>query len=51
MSEMLDYAPSLRAMTQGRGSFHMEVSHYEEVPKQVQQKLIEERQREREEEG
>ena len=51
MSEMLDYAPSLRAMTQGRGSFHMEFSHYEEVPRNVQQKLIEERQRERAEEG
>ena len=45
MSEMLDYAPSLRAMTQGRGSFHMEFSHYEEVPRQVQEKLIEERKR------
>jgi elongation factor G len=51
MSELLDYAPALRAMTQGRGSFHMEFSHYEEVPRQVQQKLIEERKREREEEG
>jgi elongation factor G len=49
MSELLDYAPSLRAMTQGRGSFHMEFSHYEEVPKQVQQKLIEEHKRGREE--
>ncbi len=46
MSEMLDYAPSLRAMTQGRGSFHMEFSHYEEVPRNVQEKLIEERKRE-----
>jgi len=51
MAEMLDYAPSLRAMTQGRGSFHMEFSHYEEVPRNVQQKLIEERQRARAEEG
>jgi len=51
MSEMLDYAPSLRAMTQGRGSFHMEFSHYEEVPRNVQQKLLEESQRERAEEG
>jgi elongation factor G len=49
MSELLDYAPALRAMTQGRGSFHMEFSHYEEVPRQVQQKLIEDHKREREE--
>ncbi len=40
MSEMLDYARALRALTQGRSSFHMEYSHYEEVPKQIQEKLI-----------
>ncbi len=49
MAEVLEYAPALRAMTQGRGSFHMEFSHYEEVPKQVQQKLIDERKRQLEE--
>jgi elongation factor G len=51
MSEMLDYAPSLRALTQGRGSFHMEFSHYEEVPRMVQEKLVEQRRRERDEEA
>ena len=40
MSEMLNYAPALRAMTQGRSSFHMEYSHYEEVPRPVQEKLV-----------
>jgi elongation factor G len=40
MSEILNYAPALRAMTQGRASFHVEFSHYEEVPRQVQEKLI-----------
>ncbi|MCB1008102.1 MAG: elongation factor G [Acidobacteria bacterium] len=40
MAEMLNYAPSLRAMTQGRSSFHMEFSHYEEIPRQVQEKII-----------
>jgi elongation factor G len=50
MSEMLDYAPSLRAMTQGKGSFHMEFSHYEEVPRNVQEKLVEQHNRERAEE-
>ncbi len=41
MSEMLDYAPALRSMTQGRSSFTMEFSHYEDVPKQIQAKIIE----------
>jgi elongation factor G len=50
MSEMLDYAPALRSMTQGRSSFHMEMSHYEEVPKQIQQRIIAEAQKEKEEE-
>jgi translation elongation factor EF-G len=29
-------------MTQGRSSFHMEFSHYEEVPRLVQEKIISE---------
>ena len=40
MAEMLNYAPALRSMTQGRSSFHMEFSHYDEVPKNIQEKLI-----------
>ena len=40
MAEMLTYAPALRSMTQGRSSFHMEYSHYEEVPRLVQDKII-----------
>ena len=32
MAEMLKYAPDLRSMTGGRGTFTMEFSHYEEVP-------------------
>jgi elongation factor G len=40
MAEMLNYAPSLRAMTQGRSNFHMAYSHYEEVPRPVQEKII-----------
>ena len=40
MSEMLDYARALRAMTQGRSSFTMEFSHYEDVPRQIQDKII-----------
>ncbi len=43
MSEMLSYAPVLRSITQGRGLFHMEMSHYEELPRMLQEKLIAER--------
>ncbi len=40
MSEMLTYSSSLKSITGGRGSYHMEVSHYEEVPAQIQTKII-----------
>lgn len=40
MSEMLTYGSTLRSITQGRGSFHMEFSHYDEVPRQLQEKVI-----------
>ena len=39
-SELLRYAIDLRSMTQGRGSFTMEIDHYEEVPPHVSQKVI-----------
>jgi len=41
MSEVLSYAPDLRSMTGGRGIFAMKFSHYDEVPAQLQQKIIE----------
>jgi len=40
LAEMLTYAPTLRSITGGRGDFHMEFSHYAEVPKQLQEKII-----------
>ena len=42
MAEMVTYAPVLTSMTGGRGSYHMEFSHYDEVPVHVAQKIIEE---------
>jgi elongation factor G len=42
MSEMLSYAPDLRSMTSGRGTFHLEFSHYEEVPHHLTEKIIQE---------
>ncbi|NIU86580.1 MAG: hypothetical protein GWN56_04565 [Nitrosopumilaceae archaeon] len=41
MSEILTYAPELRSITSGRGSFAMDFSHYEEVPHNEAQKIIE----------
>jgi elongation factor G len=40
MAEMLTYEQQLTSMTGGRGSYHMEYSHYEEVPAQQQAKII-----------
>jgi elongation factor G len=40
MAEMLTYGAQLRSITQGRGSFHMEFSHYAEVPHGIQDKVI-----------
>jgi elongation factor G len=40
MSEMLSYEQHLTSATGGRGSYHMEYSHYEEVPHQFQAKII-----------
>lgn len=40
MAEMLDFEPTLTSITGGRGSFLMEFSHYEEVPAQIQQRII-----------
>jgi elongation factor G len=48
MSEMLSYEPTLTSMTGGRGSFHMEYSHYEEVPSHLVQKIVAERKAEKE---
>ena len=40
MSEMLTYEQHLTSATGGRGSYHMEYSHYDEVPAQLQMKII-----------
>ncbi len=40
MSEMLTYGTDLTAMTQGRGSFNMEMDHYDFVPALQQEKII-----------
>ena len=40
LAEMFGYATQLRSMTQGRGIFSMEFSHYEEVPRNVAEAII-----------
>lgn len=40
LSEMFGYATDLRSSTQGRGTFVMQFSHYEEVPKSIAEKII-----------
>jgi len=40
LAEMFGYATTLRSRSQGRGTFTMQTSHYEEVPKSLQEKII-----------
>lgn len=40
LSEMLRYGNDLRSMTGGRGTYTMELSHYEKVPSHIQQEII-----------
>jgi len=40
LAEMFGYSTSLRSRTQGRGVFSMEISHYEEVPKNIADEII-----------
>jgi elongation factor G len=41
LSEMFGYATSIRSLTEGRGNFTMEFEHYNEVPSNVAQEIIE----------
>lgn len=46
LAEIQRYAVTLRSITQGRGTFTSEFSHYEEVPQQIAQKIIAQQQKE-----
>jgi elongation factor G len=46
MSEMLSYAPDLRAITGGQGEYSMELARYEQMPAHVAQQVVQEAQRE-----
>ena len=47
--ELYRYSSALRSLTQGRGTFKARFSHYEEVPKEIADKIIEEAQKQKEE--
>jgi elongation factor G len=47
MAEMLTYGVDLTSMTQGRGSFSMEMNHYDVMPGQLQEKIVEKARTER----
>ena len=40
LAEMFGYATSLRSKTQGRGTFQMQIDHFEEVPKSIMEKVL-----------
>jgi len=40
MAEMLNYQSTLNSITAARGSFHMQFSHYDPVPSQIAQKIV-----------
>ena len=46
LAEILKYAPDLRSMTSGRGTFTYEHSHYEEIPAYIAEKIIAESKKE-----
>ena len=50
LAELQKYAIDLRSMTQGRGLFTMEFDHYEEVPGNIAEAIIEEAKRRKEQE-
>ena len=49
LSEMNGYSSTLRSLTQGRGTYKRKFSHYEDVPREVEMKIIEQYKAEKEE--
>ncbi|MBX3442751.1 MAG: elongation factor G [Planctomyces sp.] len=49
LASMFDYANELRSLTQGKASFSMEFSRYKQVPRSIQEEVIERRMREKKE--
>ena len=40
LAELSGYATTIRSMSKGRATYYMEPSHYEEVPRNIQEKII-----------
>ena len=51
LAELYKYSSHLRSLTQGRGVHQRKFDHYEEMPKEIEQKVIEEYRKSREEEN
>jgi elongation factor G len=51
LAEMLTYASTLKSITSDRGTCHMEFDHYDEVPAQIQEKIVAEAARHKQEEA
>jgi elongation factor G len=49
LAELYKYSSHLRSLTQGRGNHHRKFAYYEEVPKEVEQKIVDEFNKSREE--
>ena len=49
LATMFDYANELRSMTQGKAGFSMEFSRYKQVPRSIQEEVVERRAREKKE--
>jgi elongation factor G len=49
LAELYKYSSNLRSLTQGRGAYKSKFAYYEEVPKEVEQKVIEEYNKSKEE--
>ncbi len=48
LASMFDYANELRSMTQGKGGFSMEFARYKQVPRNIQEEVVERRRKEKE---
>jgi elongation factor G len=51
LAELYKYSSHLRSLTQGRGAHTRKFDHYEEMPKEIEQKVIDEYKKSREEEN
>jgi len=51
LAELYKYSSHLRSLTQGRGVHQRNFDHYEEMPKEIEQKVIDEYKKSREEEN